>query len=205
MSSIMEKPRYIFTSMTRISPLPESDFEVVPLPKEQWQTGDYVVCQVENAYNQLKMEVTTGRMVEVAAGDLLVGALGIRAATMEATGSWEETGDDGCMHALTGAGLFGKMTSRSMKLPPLVAIRYKGHVHQNSKKCKMLDYVPEVTESPFTTPTIIVVGTSMSAGKTTVGKVVVRELKKMGLKVLAAKLTGAGRYRDTLSMSDAGA
>ncbi|MDH3662829.1 MAG: hypothetical protein OEU92_22835, partial [Alphaproteobacteria bacterium] len=46
---------------------------------------------------------------------------------------------------------------------------------------------------------------SMSSGKTTSGRVIVHELKRRGLKVAAAKLTGAARYRDTLSLGDAGA
>ena len=45
----------------------------------------------------------------------------------------------------------------------------------------------------------------MSAGKTTTSRIIIRELKKLGFKILGAKLTGAGRYRDTLTMGDAGA
>jgi len=48
-------------------------------------------------------------------------------------------------------------------------------------------------------------GTSMSAGKTTASRIVIRQLKSVGLRVVGAKLTGAGRFRDALSMSDAGA
>ena len=43
------------------------------------------------------------------------------------------------------------------------------------------------------------------AGKTTVAKVIIRHLRHAGLRVAGTKLTGAGRYRDVLSMSDAGA
>jgi uncharacterized NAD-dependent epimerase/dehydratase family protein len=52
---------------------------------------------------------------------------------------------------------------------------------------------------------ILIVGTSMSAGKTTSGRVIVHLLSQMGLKVVGAKLTGAARYRDMLSFRDAGA
>ncbi len=45
----------------------------------------------------------------------------------------------------------------------------------------------------------------MSAGKTTTGRLIVHELHDMGHKVIGAKLTGAGRYRDVLSFRDAGA
>jgi hypothetical protein len=40
------KPRYIFTSLTRISDLPEVPFSVEPLPRREWETGDYVVGEV---------------------------------------------------------------------------------------------------------------------------------------------------------------
>jgi hypothetical protein len=45
----------------------------------------------------------------------------------------------------------------------------------------------------------------MSAGKTTTARLAVRRLKLAGLRVVGAKLTGAGRYRDVLSLRDAGA
>jgi hypothetical protein len=45
----------------------------------------------------------------------------------------------------------------------------------------------------------------MSAGKTMTARLAIRLFKEMGLKVIGAKLTGAGRYRDVLSMKDAGA
>ena len=45
----------------------------------------------------------------------------------------------------------------------------------------------------------------MSSGKTMSGRLIVRLLKQMGLRVAGAKLTGAARYRDVLSYADAGA
>jgi hypothetical protein len=45
----------------------------------------------------------------------------------------------------------------------------------------------------------------MSSGKTTTGRIIIHELKRAGLRVAGAKLTGAGRYRDILSFQDAGA
>jgi hypothetical protein len=45
----------------------------------------------------------------------------------------------------------------------------------------------------------------MSAGKTTTGRRVCKELDRAGLYVIGAKLTGAGRYRDILSFLKTGA
>ena len=37
----------------------------------------------------------TGRIARIAPGDLVLGALGVRAATLEAVGDWHEVGSDG--------------------------------------------------------------------------------------------------------------
>jgi len=69
----------------------------------------------------------------------------------------------------------------------------------------MKDFVEPVADVQFDLPTVLIIGTSMSAGKTTVGKLIARQLSRTGLRVAAVKLTGAGRFRDTLAMQDAGA
>jgi uncharacterized NAD-dependent epimerase/dehydratase family protein len=75
----------------------------------------------------------------------------------------------------------------------------------DEEKATMQRYVEPVAPRPYTTPTILLVGTSMSAGKTTAGKLAVRQLTRAGLRVAGAKLTGAGRYRDILGFLDTGA
>ncbi len=121
-------PRYVFSSLTRISDLPEGRFSVEPLPRREWKTGDCVVGEVVSAAGRsCQIELTTGRMVEVAEGDPVVGAFGLRYATLEAVGGWQGIGRDRMMEALTGAGLFGKGTSRSTLLPPMHSLLYKGH------------------------------------------------------------------------------
>lgn len=198
--------RYFFTSMTRISDLEESPFEVVSLPKNQWKTGDYVVGQVDSPSGKAPfVELTTGRMVEVLDGDLIIGAFGIRRATLEVVGDWQHIGADNRMEALTEGGLFGKATSVSFmvdNLPPLV---YKGHVIRNGTKVCMKDFVPEIEIIPYQCPTIMIIGTSMSSGKTMTARVIIHELKQKGLKVVAVKFAGAGQYHDILTMKDAGA
>lgn len=96
-------------------------------------------------------------------------------------------------------------TSRSALLPSLPSHLYKGHVLIGREKATMRDYAPDVSEREFELPVVLLVGISMSAGKTTSAKLIVRLLKGEGLAVVGAKLTGAGRYRDILSMQDAGA
>jgi hypothetical protein len=197
--------RYCFASLTRISNLPEVSFSPMPLPRANWSTGDYVVGEVNHPRGLSAIELANGRMIEVAEGDLVVGALGQRCATLEAVGDWRAIGDDLQMEALTSAGLFGKVTSKSAFLPALLSLTYRGHVTENGTKVAMRDFVKPRPRVPFILPVVLIVGTSMSAGKTMTARLAIRLLKEFGLKVIGAKLTGAGRYRDILSMKDAGA
>lgn len=194
-----------YGSLTRISDLPEVGWEVERRPCESWEMGDFVLAEVTDPSRGRKVELTTGRLVEPAAGDLVVGALGTRHATLEATGDWRSVGEDGQMHLLTGAGLFGLCTSRSELLAPLAELRYRGHAVRDGRPLRMAGFVPAIPERSFETPTILVIGTSMSAGKTTAAKIIIRHLKAAGRRVVGAKITGAGRYRDILTMGDAGA
>ena len=197
--------RYFHTSMTRISPLAETPFAVEALPRDEWANGDYVAVEVLSTSSGNRVELVNGRMTEVAEADLVLGALGRRHATLEATGTWEEVGPDGRMELLTGAGLLGKCTSLSMVHAPLTAVEYRGHVQVHGHRTNMQDYVEPAPDLAWETPTILVIGTSMSAGKTTAARILIRQLAQMGLDVVGAKITGAGRYRDVLTMGDAGA
>ncbi len=197
--------RPFFTTVTRISDIETTPFDVTALPHSEWANGDYVVCEVLGRPGPLyNIERPSGRMCQVFDGDLVVGALGVRAATLEGVGSWADVGEDGAMHALTSAGLLGKATSVSPLLPSLMDLKYKGHVTRGPK-LTMKQFCPDVEVVPFEMPVVLLIGTSMSSGKTASGRVIVHELAEMGLKVAAAKLTGAARFRDMLSWKDAGA
>lgn len=197
---------YFLSSSTRTTDFVEGDFEVKSIKRKDWGHGDYIAAMVTGQPNSLyKIEISSGRMAEVLAGDLVIGALGNRSATLEGVGSWEAIGDDGRLHALTSAGLFGKATSTSLLLPSLMTLQYKGHVLRNGQKQTMRSFIDPVPQKHFDRPVILMVGTSMSAGKTTAGRVIVHELSNAGSRVVGAKLTGAARYRDMLSFRDSGA
>jgi ribosome-associated translation inhibitor RaiA len=200
------KHLYIYTSLTRISDLDETGFVLKKLPREQWQTGDYVVCEIiDPGSSELKLELANGRMRGIMGGELLVGALGERFATLEATGTWRKVGEDLKMTVLTGAGLLGKLTSKSAYMPNLIEVVYTGHTFRYGEKLTMNSFVRPEAYVPFTTPVILFVGTSMSAGKTTSARIVTNLFKLAGHKVVGAKLTGAGRFKDILAIKDVGA
>ena len=196
----------MYGSLTRIAELPSWPFPCEEIDRSRWAAGDYVMAEVvPHDYLAEGFELADGRVVHPLGGDLLVGAFARRFATLEATGSYEDITGDGLMDCLTEGGCFGKSTSLSRFSKPMMPVRYRGHVLVDGKPVNMRDFVPEPPDTPFALPTVLLVGTSMSAGKTFAGRVCVRQLKKLGHSVAAAKLTGAGRWHDTLTMGDAGA
>jgi hypothetical protein len=198
--------RPFLASVTRIADLAGYNFATAPLPREHWDTGDYVTARVLDTRGHLSaIELAGGRMIEVMEGDLVVGAFGRRAATLEAVGDWRSIEGCGEFSALTAAGLFGKVTSLSPFLSSPMPLQYEGHVLRYDQKVTMRNSLAQIEIVDFNVPVILIVGTSMSSGKTMSGRVIVHLLSQMGLNVVGAKLTGAARYRDMLSFKDAGA
>lgn len=198
-------PYPFLTSVTRNAPLRREALEAAPLPRAEWRTGDYVVGRISSGRPNIRIEVSNGRLVEVLDGDQVVGVLGKRHATLETTGDWEQIGDDLVMQGLTAAGVFGRATSHSRSLPPLVDLLYEGHVHLDGAPARLADFALTPSDDVLHAPVILLIGTSMSSGKTASAKTIVRALKRRGLRVGGTKLTGVGRYRDVLGMADAGA
>lgn len=195
----------VFGSLARIADFDTDPYEFRALGKDAWSNGDYVEAVVSGAVSPLyNIEDVTGAMVPVQAGDRVIGALGHRAATLEGVGSWTAV-LDGKMQCLTNAGLLGSFTSLSTLLARPISLDYAGHIVRNGRKVRMTDFALQTDHDEFRTPTILLVGTSMSAGKTMTGRVVTEELVSGGHTVIGAKLTGAGRYRDILSFRAAGA
>lgn len=198
--------KYFFASVARIAKFSQSDFTLEPQPRDRWQTGDYVVGEVFWQPGSLSnIELISGREANVTTGDCVVGALGRRSATLQAVGDWREVKDDLRLEALTAAGVFGRCTSKSSFIPPLMQLDYRGHVMLGGKALKMRDCVQQIKHKPASTPIILIIGTSMDSGKTLSAKVIIRLLKARGLRVAGIKFTGVGRYKDILAMGDAGA
>lgn len=197
--------RRVFGSLTRISDLATAAYDLQRIDRTQWATGDYIEAEVVPPISKLYcVEDQTGFMDPVKPGDRLVGALGFRAATLEGAGSWQDVDDDR-MHALTNAGLLGRFTSFSPLLPDPISLRYIGHVCRAGAKVTMRQFAIQSRSDEPIPPTILMVGTSMSAGKTLTGRAAIEVLTDEGYDVTGVKLTGAGRYRDILSFAKSGA
>jgi len=199
-------PKPFPTSVTRIAEFAQRPPRELAVPRSEWKTGDYVLAEVlESGSVPFLIEGPSGRMVEVLPGDVIVGALGRRTATLQTVGDWQAVGEDLEMQTLTPGGVLGRCTSASVPPPPMATVRYRGHAALDDSPLAMADFVPAVPERELDAAVVLIVGTSMEAGKTVAVKAIVRLLKHAGLKVAATKLTGVGRYRDILGASDAGA
>lgn len=197
--------RLMAGSVARITDFDANPPSFEPLPREEWARGDYVVGEVlETGELPCRVETVTGRIARIAPGDLALGALGNRAATLEAVGNWEGIGEDGVMQQLSAACVFGRCTSLSQWTHPLADLRYRGHAVRDGRKLTMRGFVT-APERDLAAPVVLIVGTSMDAGKTVAGMEIIRSLKRRGLRVAGAKLTGVGRLQDILAFEDAGA
>lgn len=193
------------TSITRVSDLAARPFKIAVLPRDQWSTGDYVQCEVAGAPGPLyRVELASGRRTPVLPGDLVIGAFGRRAATHECVGDWADIGEDLRLHQLTAAGLFGKVTSNSRWAGRPMEMIYRGHAVRDAR-INIADFVTPIAKAAYGLPTVLVVGTSMSTGKTLACRVIIDQLASFGVSVVAAKLAGAAGYKDALSYGDAGA
>ena len=132
----------IYTSLTRISDLQSNPFETSMLDHSQWENGDYVALRITDEGGGAMLELSNGRIMAPLEGENVIGALGVRHATLEATGTWELARPEEPMTLLTGAGLTGKMTSLSSFCPKPITVEYRGHVTRNGTKVKMKDFVP---------------------------------------------------------------
>ncbi|MDH3352494.1 MAG: hypothetical protein OEM51_13195, partial [Gammaproteobacteria bacterium] len=197
--------RTLLASLARIADFDRNPYDVRPLDKAGWASGDYVLGEVFGARSELyTIESCSGEMLPVQAGDQVIGALGVRAGTLEGAGDYASV-ENGNMQALTNAGLFGAFTSFSTLLSKPISLRYRGHILRNDRKVQMRDFAITGEAASFAVPTILLVGTSMSAGKTLAGRLACKLLSSAGYKVIGAKLTGAGRYKDIASFKRHGA
>lgn len=196
-----------FTSVTRIANLSHTDVVIEALDRASWRRGQYVAAAVTGESRlPYDIERVDGRLAAVTHGDVIIGVLGTRAATLECVGDWAAVGEDLVLESLTMAGVLGRCTSRSPFAKPVIPLQYLGHLRGPQNLPLAMDQFASTPPArSYEVSTVLITGTSMSAGKTYAAGQVIRALSGMGLEVAGAKLAGVGRYSDALSMSDAGA
>ena len=200
-------PQLVLGSVARISDFDRHPPAAEPVPRDRWTTGDYVIGRVlDSGSVPFTIEGPEGRLVEIVPGDLLLGALGRRVATLQLVGDWREVDrENPTLETLNAAGVLGRITSASLPAPPFARLEYAGHATRNGEQLSMETFAETEEAAEVGAPVVLIIGTSMDAGKTVAGKAIVRALKALGLRVAATKLTGVGRLRDVQAMGDAGA
>lgn len=199
--------RLVTSSLARNLAPDDGERAVVTVGRADWATGDFVVAEVlPHRWPPPQIESVSGRLRQVWAGDMVLGALGERRATLEVVGDWRAVGADLEMTTLTRAGVFGRCTSVAPWIRPLlVPLAYRGHLAAGGRVLTMADVALPPAAAVRLPPVVLLIASSMSAGKTTTATAIIRRAHGAGLRVAGAKLVGVGRYADILAMSDAGA
>ncbi len=187
-----------------------SDVEL--LPYIEARPGAVIAVKVlgeKEVYNQL--ELASGEMTPLHRGDVIVGALGARKALKGFVGVIPESihvGDT--LHILNLGGVIGLAISGHPDVGPPLEVMVLGAVRPplsaNGHCANIREYgIPAQAHLQASAPVVMVSGTNMNAGKTTVACKIIASLTAAGYRVAAAKLTGVGLRRDVRNMEASGA
>ena len=168
--------------------------------------GRLVLARITTLGKHKEIEGTDGRRRLIFPGDVVAGALAYRYATDQFEGLPLASGPMG--HILGIGGTCGQVASKNEKMPDPTGLEWIGaladeageplNLKRFALKSRRMTGVPRPR-------TVLVVGASMNAGKTTTAAQVIRSLSGQGRKVAAAKLTGTACRKDPGMMEDAGA
>lgn len=176
------------------------------------QEGYCVVVQaLENkpVYNQI--ECADGEFRTIAEGDVFVGVLGERKALKGYSGSVPRVAHAGdVLNVLNMGGIIGAVTSDHPDLGPALKVRVLGaamvELDGRWVHARLQDHaLPAVENLTESAPIVFISGTAMNTGKTWAACELVQRLTDRGLRVSAAKATGAALMRDCRTMMRHGA
>lgn len=172
--------------------------------------GEAVLVQaidVQKKYGEL--ELVCGRLSKIREGDLIAGTLGERKALEGIVGVIPANIKKGdILHILNLGGVIGKAVSWNKdKVAHPLQVKVLGSPVMDGKTVNIHHFSlpPQIKLNGNLPPIVVIAGTSMGVGKTTVATELVHLLAHQKLKVGAAKLTGVATQRDILAMKDAGA
>jgi hypothetical protein len=166
------------------------------------RAGDLVVAQVTQLGMHQHLESADGRRQRLWPGDTIVVAYGQRYAPDQFEAVIPE--DLSPCHLVAGGGVAARVLSRHASIKPATQITPLGLLADaqgvlNLRRGALGGARGRAALS------IAVLGSSMNAGKTTTAANLIAGLKRSGLRVGAAKITGTGAGGDRWLMQDAGA
>jgi hypothetical protein len=190
---------------TRIADL---DLAATLDPKARPAAGDLCLARITRLGQHRHIELVTGRRAVLSVGDHVILAFGNRYASDQYEALVPPTLDE--CHLVAAGGIAAMAVSRhvSMKAPtdiqPLGILRDVNGVALNLSRWGWPG-VATPTSAAAQPHMILVAGTSMNAGKTTLGANVIKTLRDCGLRASALKLTGTGSGGDLWRYHDSGA
>ncbi len=176
----------------------------VPAPA----SGDLVVASVKQVNPVYPMlELADGSDIVLEKGNILIGVLGSRRALLGFSGRVPaslETGQP--LHLLNKGGVIGECTAFNRNLEWPTSLEYLGTVTRDEGVLNLGQYAHPMFEGSLPeVPMVMILGTCMNAGKTTVARQVIDVFTHRGLKINAGKVAGVACRRDVLSMQKSGA
>ncbi len=178
---------------------------VAPVGSEP-DAGALVLGRVAVIGKNKEIEDQRGRRVTLFPGDVIAGALGYRYATDQYEGVPVAGGAIG--HLLGQGGVCGEILSKNERMPDATTLEWIGRLTDRDGTPLHLRRFARRPRRPAAAPrprTLLVVGASMNAGKTTTAAQAICCLSRRGHRVSAAKITGTACRKDPGMMEDAGA
>ncbi len=168
--------------------------------------GALVLARVVRIGRHKEVEATNGRKVMLFPGDVVAGVLGHRYATDQYEGFAAASTPEG--HMLGIGGVCGEVRSKNEKMLDPTIIEWLGRmVDAHGRPLYLRDFArsPRREKGARKARTVLVVGASMNAGKTTTAAQIIRSLTGQGARVSAGKITGTACWKDPGMFEDAGA
>ncbi len=173
-------------------------------PSAAPRVGDVIVVRIEKIGYHSSIVGTDNRKVHLYPGDTVVGVLGHRYATDAFEGEVDELTD---LSLLTAGGMIGTVRSAHREMGRSTSVTFVGSVvGADGEPINLKGHLfhPVATGmADGAGPLLVVVGTGMNAGKTTVVAQTLHGLHRQGLRVAAGKLTGSVSNRDVDEMRSA--
>jgi hypothetical protein len=183
------------------------------IPCEEGVVVAVEVLTNKSSYN--KLELTSGRMAQVKAGDIVVGALGHRHALFGYSGHLPQSLEPGDMvNILNLGGVIGICDSvtpdrgspfECRVLGTVLHFPYLGERIGHPARVGSHTLNRDASLADSRVPVIALAGTCMDSGKTAAACAIISRLVHRGLRVAAFKATGVSLRRDILAMEDSGA
>jgi methylmalonyl-CoA mutase cobalamin-binding subunit len=176
-------------------------------PSAAVHAGSLLLAEVTQLGQHDGLQLESGRRAQLYLGDRIVVCLGDRYAPDQFEGV-ARIGEQHSCELLAAGGVAGVVRHRHGRMRSATALRVHGVLADaQGAVIDIARYAPirSVTSQAPNVPVMVVVGSSMNAGKTTACASLIHGLSRDGWRVGAVKVTGTGSFGDVQSYADAGA